>query len=168
MRTLAFFCGRALALAILVFGGGPLYAQIKVLRVEPGQTDPAIATVHGPNLALYDPQVTSRHRLFLFIVGTGGQARTQLEAIATVKQLEIVHAYGRDPKRRETFCEVMSKRIGVPVHAASTASEAVKAAHIVCTATTAMNPVIRGADLETGSKVKRLFGSYVPRQEQFD
>ena len=60
------------------------------------------------------------------IIGTGGQAKTQLEAIAAVKQLEIVHAYGRDPKRREAFCEEMSKRIGVPVHAASSVSEAVQ------------------------------------------
>src|ERR1700749_2101022 len=48
------------------------------------------------------------------IIGTGGQARTQLEAIAAVKQLEIVHAYGRDPKRREAFCLEMSSRIGIP------------------------------------------------------
>jgi alanine dehydrogenase len=102
------------------------------------------------------------------IIGTGGQARTQLEAIATVKQLEIVHAYGRDPKRRETFCELMSKRIGVPVHAASTASEAVKAAHIVCTATTAMNPVIRGADLETGVHINAIGANHANKRELDD
>jgi hypothetical protein len=63
-----------LALMILLWGGACLHAQVKVLRVEPGQTDPAIETVHGPNIALYDPQATPRHRLFLFIVGTGGKA----------------------------------------------------------------------------------------------
>jgi hypothetical protein len=81
MRTLAFFCGRSLTLAILailILGSDHLYAQIKVLRVEPPQTDPAIETVHGPHLAVYDPQATSRHRLFLFIVGTGGQATSSL------------------------------------------------------------------------------------------
>jgi alanine dehydrogenase len=102
------------------------------------------------------------------IIGTGGQARTQLEAIATVKQLEIVHAYGRDPKRRETFCELMSKRIGVPVHAASSASEAVKAAHIVCTATTATNPVIRGADLETGVHINAIGANHANKRELDD
>lgn len=58
----------------LVFSQADLYAQVKVLRVDPGQTDPAIATVHGPNLAVYDPAVPARHRLILFLVGTGGKA----------------------------------------------------------------------------------------------
>jgi alanine dehydrogenase len=102
------------------------------------------------------------------IIGTGGQAKTQLEAIAAVKQLEIVHAYGRDPKRREAFCEQMSKRIGVPVHAASSASEAVKAAHIVCTATTAMNPVIKGADLETGVHINAIGANHANKRELDD
>jgi alanine dehydrogenase len=102
------------------------------------------------------------------IIGTGGQAKTQLEAIATVKHLEIIHAYGRDPKRREDFCAEMSKRIGVPVHAASTASEAVRAAHIVCTATTAANPVIKGADLETGVHINAIGANHANKRELDD
>src|SRR6201987_672174 len=35
------------------------------------------------------------------IIGTGGQARTQLEAIATVRKLDSVSAFGRDPQKRE-------------------------------------------------------------------
>lgn len=53
-------------------------AQVKVLRVDPNETDSAIATVHGPHIAAYDPQVASRHRLFLFLVGTGGKAAGSL------------------------------------------------------------------------------------------
>ena len=34
------------------------------------------------------------------IIGTGYQARTQLEAVAAVRKLERVRAYGRDPDRR--------------------------------------------------------------------
>jgi alanine dehydrogenase len=102
------------------------------------------------------------------IIGTGGQAKTQLEAIATVKHLEIIHAYGRDPKRREEFCAEMSKRIGVPVHSASSASEAVKAAHIVCTATTAANPVIKGADLETGVHINAIGANHANKRELDD
>src|ERR1700738_4466019 len=48
------------------------------------------------------------------IIGTGGQARTQLEAVAVVRKLESVNVYGRDVHRRESFCEEMTKRIGVP------------------------------------------------------
>lgn len=51
-----------------------LHAAVKVLRVDPHQTDPAIVTVHGPHIAVYDPQAASRHLLFLFLVGTRGKA----------------------------------------------------------------------------------------------
>lgn len=54
-------------------------AQLRVLRVSPHQTDPTIVTVHGPNIAVYDPQVASRHRLFLFLAGTNGKASASLK-----------------------------------------------------------------------------------------
>ncbi|HTV42183.1 MAG TPA: hypothetical protein VMF08_16550 [Candidatus Sulfotelmatobacter sp.] len=69
MRFHVFF--RYISIALVLFVGVPVRAQVKVMRVAPGQTDPAIATVHGPHIALYDPGVASNHRLFFFIGGTG-------------------------------------------------------------------------------------------------
>src|SRR6202158_2152225 len=37
------------------------------------------------------------------IIGTGGQAKTQLEAVAGVRRLESARAYGRDVARGEKF-----------------------------------------------------------------
>src|SRR5467141_532827 len=68
------------------------------------------------------------------IIGTGGQAKTQLEAIAAIRKLESVRAYGRDPERREKFAKEMTRRLGVPVTSVGSASEAVRGADIVCTA----------------------------------
>src|SRR4029077_13183531 len=45
------------------------------------------------------------------IIGTGYQARTQLEAVARVRRLERVRAFGRDPQRRAQFCMEMTERI---------------------------------------------------------
>lgn len=83
LRASVFLCGWGVVLALLFFGSNQLYAQIKVLRVEPGQTDPAIETVHSPHLAVYDPNVPSRHRLFFFIAGTGAQATNSLALDST-------------------------------------------------------------------------------------
>lgn len=83
MRAGILFFNVFIASAILLFGGSNLYAQVKVLRVEPGQTDPAIETVHSANLAVYDPRATSRHRLLFFIGGTGSKATNNL-ALAEV------------------------------------------------------------------------------------
>lgn len=78
MSACTFFRNIVVILTILFFGSSHLHAQLKILYVEPGQTDAAIETVHGPNLALYDPHATPRHRLFFFIDGTGSKATNSL------------------------------------------------------------------------------------------
>src|SRR5260370_29981700 len=81
------------------------------------------------------------------IIGTGGQANTQLEAVATVRKLESARAYGRDAAKREKFCHEMSGRLGIPVRSCSSASEAERDWDIVSPATTASQPVGSVADL---------------------
>lgn len=76
MRTLTKF--QLIGLLILFLGGAGLCAEVKVLRVNPNQTDSSIETVHGPHIAMYDPQSASRHQLFLFLVGTGNKAESSL------------------------------------------------------------------------------------------
>jgi hypothetical protein len=78
LRASIFFRCMFMVLSILFFHSGHLYAQAKVLYVKPGQTDPAIKEVHGPHVAVFDPQATPRHRLFLFIPGTGAKAKNSL------------------------------------------------------------------------------------------
>jgi len=72
-----------------------LDAQVKVLRVAPEQTDAAIATVHGPHLAVYDPDAVSAHRLFVFLVGTRGSAESSLKIDSAFAQWGY-HAIGLD------------------------------------------------------------------------
>ena len=74
---------RITAFLMLFFGNMNLRAQVKVLSVDPPQTDPAIKTVHGPHIAVYDPQAVSRRRLFLFLVGTNGRAAGSLQIDST-------------------------------------------------------------------------------------
>ena len=60
-----------------------VHAQVKVLRVEPSQTDPAIVTVHGPHIAMSNPALPSNHRLFFFICGTGANASNSMAVFRT-------------------------------------------------------------------------------------
>ncbi|MGH7942703.1 MAG: BPSS1187 family protein [Limisphaerales bacterium] len=76
--------GNSLAiLAVVLLAVVPVSARVKVLRIEPGQTDPAIAMVHGPDVAVYDPQASSKHRLFFFIGGTGSNPSNSLAMYRT-------------------------------------------------------------------------------------
>ncbi len=88
------------------------------------------------------------------IIGTGGQAKTQLEAVAAVRKLQSARAYGRDAARREKFCEEMSARLGISVQPCASAAEAMYGADIVCTATTTSQPVVSGADLAPGAQAR--------------
>ncbi len=101
------------------------------------------------------------------IVGTGSQARTQLEAIAAVRRLESVRAYGRDADRREKFAKEMTARLKVPVTAVKTAAEALRGAAIVVTSTTATNPVVEGRWLEPGMHINAI-GANFPQKRELD
>lgn len=101
------------------------------------------------------------------IIGTGYQARRQLEAVAGVRRLERVRAFGRDPDRREKFCREMSERIAVPVQPATSSEDAVKGAEIVVTATSATKVVLEGAWLVPGTHINAM-GANWPQKRELD
>ena len=102
------------------------------------------------------------------IIGTGGQAKTQLEAVAAVRKLASARAYGRDAAKRQKFSEEMSKRLGIPVHICSSAAEAVHGADIVSTATTASQPVVFGANLSPGAHINAIGANHAHKRELDD
>jgi ornithine cyclodeaminase/alanine dehydrogenase-like protein (mu-crystallin family) len=101
------------------------------------------------------------------MIGTGYQARTQLEAVAAVRRLERVRAYGRDPQRRAKFCHEMSERIGLSVEAAKSSEDAVRGADVVITATSATQVVLEGAWLSPGVHINSM-GANWPQKRELD
>jgi alanine dehydrogenase len=102
------------------------------------------------------------------IIGTGYQARTQLEAVAAVRKLERVRAFGRDPERREKFCREMSAQIGVEVESVDSGEKAVRGADIVVTATSAMKIVLEGPWLSPGVHVNAIGANWAQKRELDD
>jgi ornithine cyclodeaminase/alanine dehydrogenase-like protein (mu-crystallin family) len=101
------------------------------------------------------------------IIGTGLQARTQLRAIAAVRHLERIRAFGRNVERRARFALEMTELLGVPVETAASAEEAVRGAEILVSATTATNPVIEGRWLEAGVHINAI-GANFPGKRELD
>jgi len=99
------------------------------------------------------------------IIGTGGQARTQLEAIHNVRMLDSVFVYGRDAKNRNQFSEEMSERLGLNVYSAASAAAAVGSAEIICTATTSAQPVLLGENLAKGVHINAIGANHAHKQE---
>ncbi|MCL4522941.1 MAG: ornithine cyclodeaminase family protein [Acidobacteria bacterium] len=101
------------------------------------------------------------------IVGTGLQARTQLEGVAAVRKLERIRAFGRNPERRAQFCREMSDKLGVPVEPAASAEEAVRGADIVIAATSSTAAVVRGKWLSPGTHINAI-GANFPQKRELD
>ena len=99
------------------------------------------------------------------IIGSGGQARTQLEAIAAVRKLEQVRVYGRDASGREKFAQEMSARIHVSVEPAASSEEATQGAAIVCTATTASHAVVSAKAIAPGTHINAIGANHMKRRE---
>ena len=99
------------------------------------------------------------------IIGTGYQARTQLEAVAAVRRLERVRAFGRDTERRAQFCREMSARIGVEAEPVDSGEKAVRGADIVITATSAMKIVLEGPWLSPGVHVNAIGANWAQKRE---
>jgi alanine dehydrogenase len=102
---------------------------------------------------------------FAGIIGTGLQARTQLQAIGEVRRFERVRAFGRDPVRRADFCSEMSQRLGMQIVAATSAEEAVRDADVVVTITNSIKPVLSAAWLAPGTHVNAVGANFAFRRE---
>jgi alanine dehydrogenase len=99
------------------------------------------------------------------IFGTGWQARSQLEAVCSVRQLQGIKAYGRDATRRQGFCTEMSQQLGIPVESADTPEAVVKGMDVVITSTNARDPLFNGNWLEPGAHVNAIGSNALIRRE---
>jgi alanine dehydrogenase len=102
------------------------------------------------------------------LLGTGGQARTQLLAMCAVRPIERVLVYGRNPERRQAFSEDMAGVTGAPVTPVASADEAVREADIVVTATTAREPILSGGWLRAGTHINAMGSNWHNRREVDD
>ncbi|WP_435197267.1 ornithine cyclodeaminase family protein [Natronomonas sp. EA1] len=103
----------------------------------------------------------------LALIGSGAQARGQLRAAATVRDLATVSVYSPTKESREAFAAEMNDELDAAVAAVSSADAAVEGADIVITATNASEPVFDGDLLEPGTHVTAM-GQYSPDKREVD
>ncbi|MFB6172798.1 MAG: ornithine cyclodeaminase family protein [Haloarculaceae archaeon] len=101
------------------------------------------------------------------IVGSGAQARGQLRATATVRDLRTVEVYSPTKENREAFAAEMNDLLDVPVAAVASSDAAIEEADVVITATDATEPVFDGERLEPGTHVTAI-GQYAPGSREVD
>ncbi|HEY47302.1 MAG TPA: ornithine cyclodeaminase family protein [Anaerolineae bacterium] len=103
------------------------------------------------------------------IFGSGVQARTQLEAVCTIRKIQEVRIYSLDKPGARTFVEEMAGIGPIPknIQMVNTPKEAIIKADIICTATTSSTPVFNGKDLEPGTHINAI-GSFTPEMQELD
>jgi len=101
----------------------------------------------------------------LGIIGTGKEARTQLEAMAAVRPIRSARAYSRNPENRRAFADEMAERLGYPVEPVESGKECVGDADIVVTATGANDPVLSGAWVAEGAHINAIGATTLFRRE---
>ena len=90
------------------------------------------------------------------MIGSGGMARTVLEALVEVRNIKSVKVYSRLAANREAFAAELSTRLGVMIEPVASAREAVRGADILATCTDSMDPVVEGSWIEPGMHVVNI------------
>lgn len=99
------------------------------------------------------------------VIGSGFQAETQLEAMASVFNLESISVYSRTFSNARKFAERMQKKTGLEVKACETASAALKDATIVNSITDSNKPIFKRKDLGSEYHVNLCGGNIPSRRE---
>lgn len=92
----------------------------------------------------------------LGILGSGRQARTQLEAAVSVRDIDEVNVYSPTKSHREQFATELSQELDLDVRAASSSESAVRGAEVLITATSSREPVFDLEWLEPGVHINAV------------
>ena len=172
-------------------------AGIKIVNIFPGNRERGEATTigqvllmddkNGEVLALMDGSFITKFRtgaasgaaFKLFarndakigcLIGTGGQADCQLEAMLAACNLDEVRIVARDFAKTEKFAEAMSERFkdsGAKMIAYDDANEAVDGADVIVVVTVSTEPVFDANRVKKGAVVSGV-GSYTAEMNEID
>jgi ornithine cyclodeaminase/alanine dehydrogenase-like protein (mu-crystallin family) len=101
----------------------------------------------------------------LGVIGSGRQARTQVEAIAAVRAIKEVRTFSRSPEKRIKFCQDIRASFGIEAKPVEIAQQAVTGCDIVVTSTTSTTPVLLGEWLSPGTHINAIGANYEHRRE---
>jgi alanine dehydrogenase len=102
------------------------------------------------------------------MLGSGGMARTFLEAFTCVRDIKLCKVYSPNPQRREAYAKEMSKKLKIEVKAVDSAREAVRGVDILSSCTDSMQPVYDADWVEKGMHVTNLGRREMPEDINFD
>jgi ornithine cyclodeaminase/alanine dehydrogenase-like protein (mu-crystallin family) len=139
-----------------------------ILLFDPESGAPA-ALVHAGELtairtaaasAVATDALAPTHARRLAVLGTGEQAVMHAKAIAEVRPLVEVRIWGRSPERAAQAAEALQAEARCLVTPSSNVAEAVRDAEIICTTTSAPEPILFSRQVADGAHLNVVGSSY--------
>lgn len=103
----------------------------------------------------------------LAILGSGVQARSHLVAMSEVRPIKRCRIASRHIEHAREFAQAMSQEVSFPLEPVETVAQALEAADLIVTATTAKEPIVRSEWIAAGAHLN-LVGSSTPRTREVD
>lgn len=100
----------------------------------------------------------------LAVLGTGVQARSHIEAMPLVRPIREVHVWGRSAERAQQLARAAAAS-GLRITVYDNAAAAVADADIVCTTTSAREPVLHGKWLKPSTHINAVGASTADARE---
>ena len=97
------------------------------------------------------------------VFGTGVQAKSQVEAILAVKNLEKILVFSRTKESAELFCNLIYDTFSIKASIGN--EDLLKEADVICTATPSKKPLFDHGDLNRGVHINAI-GSFKPRMQE--
>lgn len=104
------------------------------------------------------------------MLGSGGMARSFLEAFTCVRDIQLCKVFSPNPLNRERYADQMQRKLGIEVQICGSAREVFRDADIVASATDSMTPVYDADWLEAGQHVTNVGRREMPEAaaDRFD
>lgn len=135
------------------------------LAIIEGASLTAIRTAAASALAtdlMANPEVQT-----LTVLGCGEQARRHILAMLAIRAPKTIFVWGRNHHKAKTFADRMTQETGQAVIAIESIENAVRAADLICTTTSAKEPIVKGAWVKAGTHIN-LVGAAIASSTEVD
>ncbi len=137
-----------------------------ILAILDGECVTAMRT--GASSGLAFELFANKHCQVGAMIGTGGQAEKQLEAMLCARDLKQVNISARDFYKTKKFVQDMQVKFNdVEIIAFESANDAIKNADLIITVTTSNEPVFDAKYVKKGATISCV-GSYTPDMQELD
>lgn len=101
------------------------------------------------------------------VIGTGTQARFQIEALTKVREFDELRVWGRTPGHVKKYVADMKNAVEAKVVASATAEAAVRGSDVVVTTTTSSAPIVKASWIGRGVHITAM-GSDSPEKQELE